>query len=250
MRLYSFDGFAHSGLTIGNVADWDIPGDGYAENASGFDSSKKLVYQQGVEWDMAGCQPNDQRFGGQAWLGYYQAGDASLNVTTQPYNGYVEDNQYYVWPTGGFVPAELYERMQQPGYSDLSYETDAHAVITYFNNYSLGSSDTLNILTAFCTVKTGTLNDLRNDVDKAKDWLFGHVLTDFMSFTCGDVEASGSVDIDDIVYLIAYIFQGGPPPQPVVEAGDVDCSGDVDIDDVVYIIAYIFLGGPAPCAAC
>lgn len=29
---------------------------------------------------------------------------------------------------------------------------------------------------------------------------------------CGDVDASGGVDIDDIVYLIEYVFQGGPDP--------------------------------------
>jgi uncharacterized protein (TIGR02145 family) len=31
------------------------------------------------------------------------------------------------------------------------------------------------------------------------------------------------------------------------ECGDVDCSGGSDIDDVVYLITYIFAGGPAPC---
>jgi hypothetical protein len=29
---------------------------------------------------------------------------------------------------------------------------------------------------------------------------------------CGDVDLSGSVDIDDIVYLVNYVFSGGPPP--------------------------------------
>jgi hypothetical protein len=53
------------------------------------------------------------------------------------------------------------------------------------------------------------------------------------------------VDIDDAVYLIAFIFSGGPPPDPY-ELGDLDCSGGVDIDDVVYLIAFIFSGGPAP----
>jgi hypothetical protein len=62
----------------------------------------------------------------------------------------------------------------------------------------------------------------------------------------GDANGSGDIDIDDVVYLIAYIFSGGPPPDPL-EAGDADCSGDIDIDDVVYLIAYIFSGGPAPC---
>jgi hypothetical protein len=63
---------------------------------------------------------------------------------------------------------------------------------------------------------------------------------------CGDADASGAVDIDDVVNLISYIFAGGPEPAPY-ESGDADCSGDVDIDDVVWLIAYIFSGGNAPC---
>jgi hypothetical protein len=63
---------------------------------------------------------------------------------------------------------------------------------------------------------------------------------------CGDADASLGVDIDDVVYLIAYIFSGGPEPDPY-ESGDADLSGGVDIDDVVYIISYIFSGGHAPC---
>jgi hypothetical protein len=68
-------------------------------------------------------------------------------------------------------------------------------------------------------------------------------------FGCGDCNGSQSVDIDDIVYLIAFIFAGGPAPVPY-ESGNVDCSLDVDIDDVVYLIAYIFTGGPEPCHDC
>jgi len=66
---------------------------------------------------------------------------------------------------------------------------------------------------------------------------------------CGDADYSGGVDIDDVVYLIGYIFSGGPQPV-VAEAGDADCSGDTDIDDVVYLIGYIFSGGPLPCELC
>jgi outer membrane protein assembly factor BamB len=65
-------------------------------------------------------------------------------------------------------------------------------------------------------------------------------------YLCGDADSSGDVDIDDVVFLITYIFASGPPPEPLA-AGDADCSGFVDIDDVVYLINYIFASGPAPC---
>lgn len=62
----------------------------------------------------------------------------------------------------------------------------------------------------------------------------------------GDVNNSSAIDIDDIVYLIAFVFTGGPDPIPP-PAGDCNCSGGTDIDDIVYLIAYVFQGGPAPC---
>jgi hypothetical protein len=67
------------------------------------------------------------------------------------------------------------------------------------------------------------------------------------SYVPGDANNDGTVDISDAVYLIAYIFTGGPAPIPLA-AGDANCDGTVDISDAVYLIAYIFTGGPAPCA--
>jgi hypothetical protein len=68
-------------------------------------------------------------------------------------------------------------------------------------------------------------------------------------WVCGDADGSGAVDIDDVVYLIGFIFGGGSVPEPY-ESGDVDCSGAIDIDDVVYLISYIFASGPVPCDGC
>jgi hypothetical protein len=63
--------------------------------------------------------------------------------------------------------------------------------------------------------------------------------------TCGDMDGLGGfVDIDDWVYLIEYLFDGGPEP---VGFADVDLCDDVNLADAVYIINYIFGGGPAPC---
>jgi len=59
------------------------------------------------------------------------------------------------------------------------------------------------------------------------------------SFIVGDADGSGNIDIDDVVYLIAYIFSGGSAP-PIFDAGDFDRSGVIDIDDVTGLIGYIF----------
>jgi hypothetical protein len=88
------------------------------------------------------------------------------------------------------------------------------------------------------------------DDNAINDTLMAVTVSDSESaFVCGDANSSLSVDIDDIVYLISFIFSGGPPPAPV-ESGDPDCSGGVDIDDVVYLINYVFASGPEPCLDC
>ncbi len=71
------------------------------------------------------------------------------------------------------------------------------------------------------------------------------ILLNGPGYVTGDANGSGSIDIDDVVFEIAYIFSGGPPPEPLA-SGDANCAASVDIDDVVYLIGYIFSGGPPP----
>lgn len=67
----------------------------------------------------------------------------------------------------------------------------------------------------------------------------------------GDANDAGgepAIDIDDVVFLIDYIFVDGDAPTPyTVASGDANCSCYIDIDDIMYLIAYIFSGGPPPC---
>ncbi len=62
----------------------------------------------------------------------------------------------------------------------------------------------------------------------------------------GDVNGDADVNVADAVYLINWIFKGGPAPKRMSEA-DADCDGKTNISDAVYIINYIFKGGPEPC---
>jgi uncharacterized repeat protein (TIGR01451 family) len=63
---------------------------------------------------------------------------------------------------------------------------------------------------------------------------------------CGDCDADGLVRVSDIVYLVEYIFAGGPAPAKP-SGGDVDCNFIVNIADAVYLVNYVFSSGPAPC---
>jgi hypothetical protein len=114
-----------------------------------------------------------------------------------------------------------------------------------------GPGSILGIVFDAHTATTGTELDFSRAVVRGpenQDYTFstsGATIV-IQEFVCGDVNSSGEVDIDDAVYIIAYIFDEGPEPQPY-ESGNVDCSIDVDIDDVVYLIQYIFGGGNAPC---
>ncbi len=66
---------------------------------------------------------------------------------------------------------------------------------------------------------------------------------------CGDADGSGIITISDAVFLIGFIFGGGPAPDPN-SAGDADCNGIVTISDAVFLINYIFAGGAPPCSTC
>ncbi|MCB2229508.1 CHRD domain-containing protein [bacterium] len=62
-------------------------------------------------------------------------------------------------------------------------------------------------------------------------------------------DPGGSVDLSDLIYLVNYLFLGGPGPQCMAAAnvtGDNGCS--VDLSDLIYLVNFLFLGGPAPFA--
>jgi agmatine/peptidylarginine deiminase len=67
---------------------------------------------------------------------------------------------------------------------------------------------------------------------------------------CGDANNDGIINVADVVYLINYLFIGGPAPVPMKCVGDVNGDGIVNISDVVYLINYLFINGPAPGGCC
>jgi len=77
----------------------------------------------------------------------------------------------------------------------------------------------------------------------------------------GDVNGDAVVDISDAVYLLGWLFLGGPAPAPLCDTAGVgaDCAADngdtngdteLDISDVLYLLIWHFLGGPEPLPIC
>jgi aminopeptidase N len=68
-------------------------------------------------------------------------------------------------------------------------------------------------------------------------------------FMLGDEDGDGLVDVFDVIFLIDYVFSGGPAPNPASLA-DVDHNCAASVFDVIYLIDYVFSGGPAPLFGC
>ena len=68
-----------------------------------------------------------------------------------------------------------------------------------------------------------------------------------IDFIAGDVNNDGQVNVADMVYLIAFLYQNGPPPAAGNAVCDINCDGAVNLADVIYLYKYLFFAGPAPC---
>jgi hypothetical protein len=64
---------------------------------------------------------------------------------------------------------------------------------------------------------------------------------------CGDANDDGKINVADAVYIISYIFRGGPAPTPyAVYSGDPNGDCTVNVGDAIYLISYVFRFGPIP----
>ena len=72
---------------------------------------------------------------------------------------------------------------------------------------------------------------------------------DFWTWILGDANHDRTVNVGDAVFIVTYVFRGGPPPYPL-KTGDVNGDCKVNVGDAVYLIGYIFKGGSAPEVGC
>ncbi|MCK5126177.1 MAG: dockerin type I repeat-containing protein [candidate division Zixibacteria bacterium] len=248
-RFYNNTDETLNNVALGCFFDWDVPSDSINRNTSGFDLANGVIYQQGYEYDdttNGDCgQLEDDRFAG-------------IMTFQMPQNAMTLDNATWTFTSGPFGPeaplpaGPVYELMRgSEGYSLYnssspdSVAVDLSTLITY-GVYDISVSDTIDILQVISTGKSG-LSDFLAEMEKTYQWAENHEV--YVNPSCcilpGDVNHDGEVNLGDAVYLIDYIFRGGPPPPCMAEA-DVNIDGAVNIGDVVFLINYIFKGGQPP----
>ncbi len=64
-------------------------------------------------------------------------------------------------------------------------------------------------------------------------------------FIRGDCNGDRIIDLGDAVYLVNYLYKGGPSPDPL-ESGNCNCDETVDLGDVIHLLNFLFKSGPAP----
>jgi hypothetical protein len=141
---------------------------------------------------------------------------------------------------GGDYAGRAYVYSGQSG--SLLCTFDGETAEDWFGFSVSGAGDVNN--DGFDEVIVGAPYNDAEGIDAGRAYVYGCQVEE--PYNCGDVNHSGATDAGDVVYLISYLFRGGPAPCPLL-LGDVNCTGTVDAGDVVYLISYLFRGGPNPC---
>ena len=71
----------------------------------------------------------------------------------------------------------------------------------------------------------------------------------FFPYVPGDANGDGIVSVEDVVFLINYLYKEGISPNPF-GSGDPNADCIVDVADIVYLLNYLFKIGPAPQNGC
>ncbi|MDD4051288.1 MAG: S8 family serine peptidase [candidate division Zixibacteria bacterium] len=113
-----------------------------------------------------------------------------------------------------------------------------------------GDGPVINLLfqatgTGSGTVDTATLNTISTKLKPLyMDYVPAVVPITFQVGIRGDANGDGKINVGDAVYIITYIFRGGPAPGSY--EGDANGDGKLNVGDAVYLISYIFRSGPPP----
>lgn len=106
-----------------------------------------------------------------------------------------------------------------------------------------------NLIPGSPCIDAGHPGSIYYDPDGTRNDMGACPINQAIDYICGDAYDDQTLNVGDAVYLINFVFKGGPAPDPI-EAGDANCDNLTNVGDAVYLINFVFKGGPQPCDAC
>lgn len=167
-------------------------------------------------------------------------------------------SEYYIWPTADTNQVMLLvsQLTSEPG-EFIEPQTDGYLATLWFNVIPDPVDEIVDLDSAFFAPAGGFLFASAAGgaiaptyVDCGTDNIhISNVCGEDNYTSCypGDANGDGLINITDAVFLIDYIFDGGPANRPYsVCSGDANGDCLAGITDAVYLIQWIFKGGLAP----
>ena len=209
-------------VIIGIGGDWDVTSDASGRNKGAYNSSTNLIY---VYSDSSGFTNN---YGG--FYFYYGAVDdgATHDTSFAPWVARVQRNKTQMYPTRGYDDDSLFKYMSITGWSvEQDSSQDMNIIISAINPAKLsGRSDTALITAKYALVVSDA------------------GLTGLLKPMCGNANRDDKVTVSDVVFLVNYLFKGGP--KPFMYYSNANGDNRITVADVVYLVNYLFKGGPKP----
>ena len=134
--------------------------------------------------------------------------------------------------------------LTKSGVGDMPCYPRVSPVVCYFQ-WTTEPGDTLN--SPYPVIFT--VDDGRDSSDTKTVQIVVKPYSVLPSKMLGDVTGDSLVDVADIVFLLNYLFLGGPPPNPPA-AGDINSDCFIGISDIIWLINYLYRHGPPPLLRC
>lgn len=81
--------------------------------------------------------------------------------------------------------------------------------------------------------------------DEADNWSGVSNIFSTAYYSCADINSDANINLLDIVFLMNYLYRGGPKPYDIANS-DVNGDGQINILDNSYLINYLYKDGPEP----
>ena len=169
---------------------------------------------------------------------------------------YAMTNDTFVYPTGGFVAAELHENMntlneedQYVCWTDTEDEEDLHTIMTFVTDFTLRGEGTDHDEDGVGNWHDNCPDDWNPDQADSNEDGQGDACDGCCKDSRGNVNSDDGdqTNISDVTFMVTYLFGGGAAPECQEEANANGDDGEqTNISDVTYLVSYLFGGGPPP----